>query len=192
MCMLDPLKLLFSECTWWHVFNGYNRRKQNKMSVTHFNVSLQIYLNKWIINWHTCINIARHLIRANNECYVSSCMCYRQTSAIIKGNQNVKEEHFWTKIAALHDCIQQVFCTGRKFILIYKSLQGAFGMKDIDFMCFEKPFPSKRCYSLRWWKELVACVKGNGIIRKIKQPFSELYSRIILIFSHFYLYRAYY
>ena len=79
---------------------------------------------------------------------------------------------------------QQVFCTGRKLILTYKLLQGVFGMKDIDFMCFEKPFPSRRDYSLRWWKALMAYANRIGVIRKIKQAFSEVNSWIIMIFSH--------
>ena len=73
----------------------------------------------------------------------------------------------------------------RKLILTYKFLQGVFGMKDIDFMCFEKPFPSRRGYSLHWWKELMACVNRYGVlICKIKRAFSDVNSWIILIFSH--------
>ena len=100
-------------------------------------------------------------------------MCCWQTSAITKGNLNVKEEHFWTKIALFHDCIQQVFCICRK-------LKGVFWNKihRFDFMCFEKPFPSRRSYKLRWWKELMACVNRNGVICKIKQAFSEVNSWI--------------
>ena len=76
-------------------------------------------------------------------------MFYGQRSAIIKGNLNVKEEHFLTKTALLNGCSQHVSCTCKKLILTYKLLQDVFGMKDIDFICFEKPFPSKRGYSLR-------------------------------------------
>ena len=53
------------------------------------------------------------------------------------------------KISILHDCFQHVFCTCRKLILTYKLLQGVFGIKDIDYMCFETPFPSRRGYNLR-------------------------------------------
>ena len=40
-------------------------------------------------------------------------------------------------------------CICRKLILTYKLSQGVFRMKDIDVMCFEKHFSSRRDYSLR-------------------------------------------
>ena len=56
-----------------------------------------------------------------------------------------------------------------------------FGMKDVDFMLLRNLFPSRRGYSLRWWKELMACINRNGVFRKIKQAVSQVNSWIILI-----------
>ena len=45
--------------------------------------------------------------------------------------------HFFRSVS------NKCFFICRKLILIYKLLQGDFGMKDIDFMCVEKHFPQE-------------------------------------------------